>query len=453
MNLILSNPNPDLNVKSAIKRNHVRSMSEIYDYPGEYTSLDEGETCARTRIEEIQKEQGVAQGSSNARGIHAGSLFELTDFPRDDQNLEYLIVSAIHQLESNPYRTGNTAQTENVYSCSFKALNSQQPFRSSRMTPKPVVQGPQTAIVVGPSGEEIHTDEYGRVKVRFHWDRESKSDENSSCWIRVAQINSGNKWGAFHIPRIGHEVIVEFLEGDPDHPLIIGSLYHASNKPPYDLPAEKTKSTIKTNSSPGGGGFNEIRFEDKKGEEQLFIHAENNQDIRIKNDCFEWIGNNRHLIIKSDQKEQVENNRHEKIGSDHMEEIGKDRHLKVKGKEAKAVDGSCSLTVKGDVIEVFKANHSEQVTNDYYLKGDNIVIEAMTNVTVKVGQSYIAIEAGGIKIGTNGQIVIEAMNTLSLKGTAGATIESPVQATIKSANTTVKGDAMTTIQGGLVKIN
>ena len=316
-----------------------------------------------------------------------------------------------------------------------------------------MIKGTQTAIVAGRKGEEIHTDEHGRIKVQFHWDRESKGDENSSCWIRVGQLWADRGWGAVYIPRVGQEVIVGFLEGDPDRPIIIGCVYHGTNRPPYKLPGEKTKSTVKSGSSPGGGGFNEIRFEDKKGEEQLFLHAEKNQDIRVKNDCFEWIGNDRHLIVKNDQKEQVENNRQEAIGADHNEEIGKDRHLKVKGKEAKAVDGSHSFTVKGDVVEVFKANHSEQVTNDYYLKGDNVVIEGMSNVTIKVGQSFIAIESPGIRIGTNGQIVLEAKSTISAKGTAGVTIESPAQAEIKSAKTTVKGDAMTIIQGGLVKIN
>ena len=232
-----------------------------------------------------------------------------------------------------------------------------------------------------------------------------------------------------HIPRIGQEVIVDFLEGDPDRPIITGRVYHGTNTPPYELPAEKTKSVIKSDSSMGGGGFNEIRIEDKKGDEQIFVHAEKNYDIRVKNDRFEWIGNNRHLVVKKDKHEHVENNRHEKVDADHMEEIGKDRHLKVAGKEAKEVAESHSFTVNGDVIEVFKANHSEQTTNDYYLKADNVVIEGMTNVTIKVGQSYVAIESGGIKIGTTGQIVLEAMNT------------------------TVKGSAMTTIEGGLVKIN
>jgi type VI secretion system secreted protein VgrG len=376
-------PKANLEVKASIKREHARSSMEIYDYPGEYLQTGDGESYARARIEELQAEHEQVQGQGNARGLSVGSLFELTDYLREDQNREYLIVSATHQVESDAYSSGAAAGAEEVYSCSFTALPSKQPFRPARTTPKPMVQGLQTAIVVGPSGDEIYTDEYGRIKVSFHWDRNSKSDENSSCWVRVAQLWAGAKWGGIQIPRIGQEVIIDFLEGDPDRPLITGRVYNNDNMPPYDLPANATQSGIKSRSSKDGSpnNFNEIRLEDKKGEEQIFIQAEKNQDIRVKNDCFEWIGNNRHLIVKTDQKENVENNRHEKIGADHMEEIGKDRHLKVKGKEAKAVDGSHSFTVQGDVIEVFKANHSEQVTNDYYLKGDNIVIEAMTNVT------------------------------------------------------------------------
>lgn len=448
-------PKANMQVKSSIQRDYAHAMMEIFDYPGEYPDTGDGEAYARARIEEIQVEHEQVQGQGNARGLSVGSLFELTDYPREDQNREYLIVSATHQVESDAYTSGAAAASEQVYSCSFTALHSKQPFRPARTTPKPMVQGPQTAVVVGPAGEEIYTDKFGRIKVRFHWDRNSKADENSSCWVRVAQLWAGSKWGGIHIPRIGQEVIVEFLEGDPDRPIITGRVYNNDNMPPYELPANATKSGIKSRSAKDANpdNLNEIRFEDKKGEEQIFIHAEKNQDIRVKNDCFEWIGNDRHLIVKKDQKEHVENNRYEKVDADHMEEIDKDRHLKVKGKEAKGVDGSLSLSVKGDVIEVFKANHSEQTTNDYYLKADNIVIEGMTNVTVKVGQSYIAIEAGGIKIGTTGQIVLDAMNTVGVKGTAGVTVESPAQATLKSANTTVKGDAMATIQGGLVKIN
>jgi type VI secretion system secreted protein VgrG len=198
--------------------------------------------------------------------------------------------------------------------------------------------------------------------------------------------------------------------------------------PPYELPKEKTKSTIKTNSSTGGDGFNEIRFEDKKGEEQIFIHAEKNQDIRVKNDCFEWIGQNRNLIVKKDQIEHVENNRHEIVDNDHLEEIGKDRHLKVAGKEAKEVGGSQSFTVNGNVIEVFKGNHSEQVAQNYYVKGMNVVIEGMTNLTIKVGGNFISLSPAGVFI--KGTMVF--LNSGGSPGAGSAAMAVPPVAPMKA---------------------
>ena len=444
-------PKADLITVEEDRKGHAQADYEIFDYPGEYADRPGGEKYAQVRMEELATSHLVCSGQSDSRGICSGYLFAMTRHPQLNQNQDYLFLSTTCHASAEDYET--SGGQDDLWACSFTAIPSTVQFRPERTTPKPVITGTQTAVVTGPSGEEIHTDEHGRIKVHFHWDRKGPHDENSSCWIRVAQNWAGAGWGSIYIPRVGQEVIVGFLEGDPDRPIVNGSVYHADNQPPYALPGEKTKSAVKSGSSPGGGGFNEIRFEDKKGEEQLFIHAEKNQDIRVKKDCFEWIGNNRHLVVKTDQKEDVANNRSEKIGADHIEEIGKDRHLKVKGKEAKAVDGSQSLTVKGDVIEVFKANHSEQVTSDYYLKAGNIVIEAMTNVTIKVGQSYIAIEAGGIKIGTMGTLELESTGQLKAKGTAGVKIESPATAEFEGTSTTVKGNAMMTVQGGLVKIN
>jgi type VI secretion system secreted protein VgrG len=266
---------------------------------------------------------------------------------------------------------------------------------------------------------------------------------------------AGKAWGNFSIPRTGQEVIVEFLEGDPDRPIITGRVYNATSTVPYALPANKTKSVLfKSNSPKGGGGFNEIRFEDKKGEEQVFIHGEKNVDIRVKKDTYEWVGKDRHLIVKKDQFEHVENNRDEIVDKDHKEKIGKDRHLKVVGKEAKAVDGSLSLTVKGDVIEVFKANHSEETTDDYYLKATNIVIEGTSNVTLKVGGTSIALESGGVGIKTDGQIKIESSGPTEIKATGPLKLESSATADLKGgAPTSVKSDAIVTIKGSLVKIN
>ena len=221
-----------------------------------------------------------------------------------------------------------------------------------------------------------------------------------------------------YIPRVGHEVIVEFLEGDPDLPIVTGRVYNADCMPPYGLPAEKTKTTLKSNSSKGGGGFNELRFEDKKGAEQIFLHGEKNLDVRIKNNAYEWIGNDQHLIVKNSLTEHVQLDHHELIDRDHIVEIKRDVNKTVDGKVAEKVTSTFSLEVDDDVAEVFKGNQSTTVTKNHYLKADNIVIEGLTNVTIKVGQSYIAIEAGGIKIGTTGTLEVESTGALSAKSDA-----------------------------------
>jgi len=393
-------PKKDLQTKSKITRNHATPNFEIYDYPGEFVEHGDGETYARSRIEELQTPFELAHCESDVRGISAGYKFTLQDHPRASWNKEYLTVSAGIQASTDEFdSTAGARGGQLTFHCAFTAMDAQEQFRPARTTPKPMIRGAQTAVVCGPSGEEIYTDKYGRVKVQFHWDRYSAADENSSCWIRVSQAWAGKKWGQMFVPRIGQEVIVEFLEGDPDRPIIVGRVYNGDVMPPYELPTNMTMSTIKSNSSKGGGGFNEIRFEDKKGEEQIFVHAEKNQDIRVKNDRFEWIGNNRHLIVKKDKFEHVENNRHELIDTDHKEEIGADRHLHVKGKEAKKVDGTQSLTVGGDVAEKFNSNHAEDVAQNYYLKaGMNIVIEAGMGITLKCGSNSVVVDMSGVTV-------------------------------------------------------
>jgi len=288
------------------------------------------------------------------------------------------------------------------------------------MTPRPFVEGVQTALVVGPAGEEIYTDEHGRVKVQFHWDREGTLDEKSSCWIRVASGFAGGNYGSIFLPRVGQEVVVCFLEGDPDRPIITGRVYNADNMPPYTLPDEKTKSTIKTNSSTGGDGFNEIRFEDKKGKEQIFVHGEKDLDVRIKNDQREWVGNDRHLVVKRDKIEKVERDAHALIERDEVREITRDHHVKIGGKEAVEVTGSRSVSIQGDVIDIFKSNHYEQVAQDYYLKGMNLVVEGMTGLTVKVGGNFITINPGGIFI--SGTMVMVNSGGSALTGSPASAV-------------------------------
>jgi type VI secretion system secreted protein VgrG len=249
-------------------------------------------------------------GSSVCRAFTSGYRFDLQDYYRDDMNNKPYVLTSLDHGATEP--VGASGQgSEASYTNSFVCIPFEVPYRPSRLTPKPVVQGTQTAIVVGPAGEEIYTDEHGRVKVQFHWDREGKKDEKSSCWIRVSQLWAGAGWGAMYIPRIGHEVIVDFLEGDPDRPIITGRVYHGINMSPYGLPAEKTKSTIKSDSSLGGGGSNELRFEDKKGSEEVFLHGQKDWTIAIENDKNQTVGH--------DETLSVGNNRTKTVGVDQSE--------------------------------------------------------------------------------------------------------------------------------------
>ncbi len=352
-------PRANLRTQSRVSRRHALADFEMYDYPGEYTQSGDGETYARLRIEELQAQHEVAYGAGNARGLSVGSLFTLEHPPRDDQEREYLVVSATHELRSDEYESTRGQQAaEELYSCSFSAIASRQPYRAPRITPKPLIQGPQTAIVVGKSGEEIWPDKYGRVKVQFHWDRYGRSDENSSCWVRVAQLWAGKRWGAMYVPRIGQEVIVEFLEGDPDQPIITGRVYNGDAMPPYELPGNASMSTVKSNSTKGGGGFNEIRFEDKKGSEQVFVHGQKDLDVRIGNDRREWIGKDRHLIVKNDR-------------------IDAGKSIDAKAGTKMALEGGMEVHVKG---------------------GMKVVIEAGVQLTLKVGGNFVDINPAGVTI-------------------------------------------------------
>lgn len=445
-------PNTQLESSASFQDGVGGTNFEVYDYSGSFENLDAGDRLAAVRINELGSGQDVFRGGGNPMGLAAGFTFELTGHPRQDQGKEYLITGVHHQFSQSDYITGGAASSA-PYACHFSATLASRQFHPPRVTPKPRIQGPQTAFVVGKAGEEIWVDKYGRVKLKFHWDRTSTVDETTSCWVRVSSGIAGKKWGSIMHPRVGQEVIVEFIDGDPDQPIVTGRVYNGTSLPPYDLPAQSTISTFKSNTSKGGGGFNELRFQDKKGEEQIFVHAEKNLDIRIKKDRFEWVGDSRHLIVKKDHFEKVENNHHETVTNDHFIKIGKDRHLKVGGKEAKEVAESHSFTVKGDVIEVFKKNHSEQVTNDYFLKADNAVIEGLSNITLKVGGSSIAIGPDGIALKTSGTVKIEASATMDLKATGPLNMSSSAMAELKAPMSTVKGDGMLTLKGGLVMIN
>lgn len=481
-------PKANLQVKSSIQRQHAHAAMEIFDYPGEYPDTDDGESYARARIEELQVNQELVQAQSNALGLAAGSLFELTDYPREDQNREYLITSATHQMESKPYTSGSSAGSSSGYTCNLTALHSKQPYRPARITPKPMVQGPQTAIVVGPSGDEIHTDKYGRVKVSFHWDRYSKSNETSSCWVRVAQLWAGKQWGGIHIPRIGQEVIVDFLEGDPDHPIITGRVYNNDNMPPYELPANATQSGIKSRSSKGGGAenFNEIRFEDKKGEELVYLHAEKDHGIVVENDRAESIGRDRSLEVGRDKSELVSNDKTIKIGSVHKETIGKSMYISVGstltesvglnysetvggameltigGALATSVGAAVSETVGGAKVETVGITKSESIgKNKTVTVGKNLSETVDESQNVKIGKDLTENIAGKHREEVKKDFMLQAKkiqitadDQIQIKtGKAEMIMKKNGDITIKGKKINIKGSGNVIVKGSKIKEN
>ncbi|MGD8594273.1 MAG: type VI secretion system tip protein TssI/VgrG [Gammaproteobacteria bacterium] len=264
-------PKSSLEVRESIEDGY--ADYEIFDYPGEYTELETGQAVARARAEQVETHYERSNAKGNLRALYVGSLFELTNYPRGDQNKEYLLLSARYYLHSDLYRSAKEAPSLPDYRIVFSAMDSIHPFRCSQITPQPTVKGPQTAIVVGPDGEKVWTDQYGRVKVQFHWDRYGQQDENSSCWVRVSQNWAGKNWGGMHIPHIGQEVIVDFLEGDPDRPLITGRVYNADNMPPLELPAHKHKSIIRDDFG------NEIVFNANPGDEHIQIFSPHHKSM------------------------------------------------------------------------------------------------------------------------------------------------------------------------------
>jgi type VI secretion system secreted protein VgrG len=375
---------------------------EIFDYPGEFKNADEGETSVKLGLQEQAADVERLEGTGNSHAPMAGGLFTLSDYPRDDQNKQYLVVSASCSVTVTLYVSGTGAAGGTDFHCSFVAMDSQRQFRCPRRTPKPVVQGPQTAIVVGPSGEEIWTDQYGRVKVQFHWDREGKDDENSSCWVRVAQVWAGAKWGSMHIPRIGQEVIVDFLEGDPDRPIITGRVYNADNMPPYDLPANQTQSGIKSRSTKGGApsNFNEIRFEDKKGSEEMFLQAEKNQTTNVKH------------------------NRGATVGGGDSISVGGDRSV--------SVSGNLSVTVQGGGKGAVHSMLS--VTGKHGLHAsDTIEIDAPTHIKLTCGGSSLLIEPGKITLASGGRAIVVLDANVLAQSSAGSKVVLDANALAKSS--------------------
>ena len=397
-------PRQSLAGSESISRHHAHAGFEVFDYPADLTTYSgqASSRVAKVRIEELQASHAVMQGEGNAAGLATGARFKLEDYPREDLNIEYLVIGTSFSLSADAYDAGQDGGAVE-FAISVEAMDARTQFRPARVTPRPVVRGSQTAIVVGPSGEEIHTDKYGRVKVQFHWDRYGGQDDASSCWMRVAQVWAGKQWGAIHIPRIGQEVIVSFLEGDPDMPIITGRVYNGDSMPPYELPANKTQSGIKSRSTKGGGAanYNEIRFEDKKGEEQLTIHAERNQDITVENDEAHFVGHDRTKNVGHDEVTDVGNDRTETVGNNESITIGVDRTETVGSNETINIGASRSITVGANETATVAQQRTHVVGAN-----ESIAIGAAQEVAIGAAQAITVGANQSTTVGNNRSVTV-----------------------------------------------
>jgi type VI secretion system secreted protein VgrG len=364
---------------------------DIYDYPYEYVGndqrLSDGQRYAQVRADALNVPLLTSAGHTDACGLATGALFRLKDFPLSDANQEYLVIETEMRLVEPDYVTGGGADDgEEPFRCAFKVIRSRQPFRTMPVTPRPVIAGLQTAVIYGDTPEDIAVDKYGRVQVTFFWSRPAKPNAQNSCPVRVAQMWAGKRWGAQFIPRVGQEVVVSFLDGNPDRPLIIGSVYNADNMPPYSLPDNKTQSGVKSRSHAGGGSedYNEIRFEDRKDGEQVLIHAQ--KDLREESE--------------HDHDVQVAHN-----------------YVLTAGNQIKLVTGLASITMKS--------------SGEIAIQGTNITINGDLNVTMSSG---LAME-------------INSKANLNMSSIAAMEILSEADCLVQSTNLQLIGTA-TAVLGG-----
>lgn len=440
-------PSTSLRVQAELTREHEQADLEQFDFQGDYTVKADGQQWTEDRLDELQDAYDLLHGQGNAQGVQVGCLLKLEGHPRPDQNRELLVVGTQLSVQLESFESAGPGQTPDPgrSRCSFTAIPSAQQYRPARRTRRPTVQGPQTAVVVGPAGEEIYTDKYGRVKVQFHWDRLGQKNDKSSCWVRVSHPWAGKNFGAIHIPRIGQEVVVDFLEGDPDQPLITGRVYNAEQMPPWELPANATQSGILTRSSPGGAvaNANAIRFEDKKGSEQLWIHAEKNQDIEVENDETHWVGHDRSKTVDHDETTQVKHDRTETVGNNEGITIGVNRTESVGANETITIGSNRSISVGASETATVALQRTHAVgINETITIGaaQEIAIGAAQVVGIGATQSTTVGLSQSINVGTNQDTSVGAKQSFQVGSDQSTTVGG-------NQSTTVSGNQASTVSG------
>ncbi|WP_175693229.1 type VI secretion system Vgr family protein [Burkholderia ambifaria] len=432
---------------------------EVYDYLGEhgFPDSDRGEALTRFRTQALAAHSKIFIGTSTSRRVSPCQYFELDDHydhgstkPEDRQ---FLLTTVTHSGTNN-YQAGEGAAT---YQCSFTCIRKKIPYRPAFTIERPTIIGPQTAVVVGPEGEEIYTDNLGRVKVQFHWDRLGKRDQGSSCWVRVGQPWAASGFGMIQIPRIGNEVVVIFLDGNPDRPLIISSVYNSANMPPWGLPANATQSGILTRSTKTGNvnTANAIRFEDKNGAEEVWLHAEKDQRIEVEHDESHWVGNDRAknidhdetVHVKHDRTETVDNNETITIGVDRTEHVGNNETLTVGGNRVETIEGMQNLLIALASAEEVGLAKALVVGGAY-----TITVVGAMNTAVGLAQAEEVGLSKTTKVGKT--FTITAGDRIELRtGKASIVLESNGNISIRGGNIQIVGSGAVKVDGNTINSN
>ena len=451
-----------------------------YDHDDRRLHDDDGKQRARRRLEAMTARQSLGLGRGDVAVLTPGHRMTLALHPRPELDGEYLLARVEHRGESPEQETfsDDPARTSG-YTNSFECVHADVPLRPPPVPARPRVHGPHTAIVVGPAGEEIHTDEHGRIKVRFHWDRVSPADDTASCWIRVAQTWAGVGWGSVFIPRVGMEVLVEFIDGDPDRPLVTGCVYNAHHRAPYPLPDQKTRSALKTESTPGGGGFNEISFEDARGNEELFLHAQRDMKTTVLRDGGRTVGRDDAGSVGRDQTASVGNNRTASVGVDESMSVGSNQSLSVgsnqsisvganqstsvsgtrstsvTGSDTVTVSGGRALTVDGGLAETISGGATLAVTGARSVvvsAAASETVGAARTVTVGAAQTHTVAAAASL---TAASVAHSATGTYAVTAGGALTISAGPSADLGAVTINITGSGSVTVSagGGAIKVS
>lgn len=432
-----------------------------YDYLGRYTSPDLGQQRVTEWMSEYTVDSHQIEAASDIMRLTAGYSFDISQHPRSNINRDYLMLTVMHTGFNPRVHEEESSDEPTTYHNQFVCLPRAVTFRAAKMA-SPVVDGPQTAVVVGPAGEEIYTDEYGRIKVQFHWDRYAQSDEHSSCWLRVSQSMAAPNWGAVYLPRIGHEVIVTFLEGDPDRPLVTGAVYNGLHTPPYPLPENKTRTVFRTQSHKAEG-YNEMYFEDESDQEEVHFRAQKDMKTKVLNNRYRDIGNDEELKVSNNQENNILGDRKEVIDGHKtsitkqtfMEQVEEDVHVTYNANEKKQIANnqtlsidenrqtmigkSTSLDIEGNATLAILDSRSVDVgSDDLQSIGANLTVDVQGNTSIRSDGETTYISGEEIKV----QV-----------GYAGLILKSSGKIKLYGSSITIDGGSESIIKGGKVAIN